>query len=161
MEQTPRNVIASLSIQDLTGPVRLALNDDQAATIDWTAQTLTGGMFPATVGVYHLSGTAVVNAQAVPWSLVLKVSQAHPWFMDPHSPAYWRREGLAYAADLLDQVTGDLVPVRRYGVEDRGDELWCWLELVQGQAATSWGLERRVLAARHFGTMAGRYATGQ
>jgi len=54
-----------------------------------------------------------------------------------------------------------LVPVRCYGVEDCGDEIWCWLEFLQGQSATSWGLERRGLAACHLGTMAGRYATGQ
>jgi hypothetical protein len=54
----------------------------------------------------------------VPWSLILKVSQAALGSPDPTSTWYWKREALVYQSGFLEQLTGGLVAARCYAVHE-------------------------------------------
>jgi hypothetical protein len=110
-------------------------------------------------GVWRLAGGD--------WSLVLKVVVRHAradrggdLVDEPGHFFFWRREPLAYASGMLDDLAGVRAP-RCYGVEERPDGSYhLWLEDVADDAG-GWTIERYALAARHLGRFNGAYAAGR
>jgi hypothetical protein len=79
---------------------------------------------------------------------------------EPGDWNYWKREALVYQSGILDAWDGELVPVRCYGITEPAHEsVWLWLEHVQEPPASTWTVERHILAARHFGQFNGAFCT--
>ncbi|MCA1725884.1 MAG: hypothetical protein LC748_16870, partial [Thermomicrobia bacterium] len=127
--------LAGLDRDSLIGPVRRALDDAAAELLDWRHEPLAYTVRnPAAGGVYRIAGHARTRGAVHPWSLILKVSHAPAgrtwpdgrvapagWGMNPTHSQYWRREALAYRSALLDDLPGDLIAPRCFGVDERGD----------------------------------------
>jgi hypothetical protein len=144
----------------LTDPVRRALNDPRVQVESWTATPLGGGFAMPAGGILRLAGTCSDGLSVRPWTLVLKeiVPPGGDSIVpdDPSEFSNWRREPLAYASGLLDDLPGGLVAPRCYGVEERPDgRYWLWLEDVGAIDVLDWTLETYALAARHLGAFNG------
>jgi hypothetical protein len=158
MEEQPHRLQA-INQTTLTPLVRQALGNDTLVVTTWTYQPIYGGagLF---AHIYRVAGTAQVEDQLVPWSLILKVSQAALGSSDPTSTWYWKREALVYQSGFLAQLAGGLVASRCYAVHEPTEgEVWVWLEELQDADGPHWSLERYGLAARHLGVFNGRYLT--
>jgi hypothetical protein len=127
--------------------VRAVLGREPGA---WRTSRLAPGAVRLGGGIHRLTGAD--------WSLVLKVVVRHARadrggdrVDEPGHFFYWRREPLAYASGLLDDLPGVRAP-RCRGVEERADgSYWLWLEDVVESDGAEWPLERYAVAARHLG----------
>jgi hypothetical protein len=125
---------------------------------EWRAARLAVGSSRGGGGIWRLAGAD--------WSLVLKVIVRHAradrggdLVDEPGHFFYWRREPLAYASGLLDDLPGLRAP-RCERVEERADGGYhLWLEDVADEGG--WTLERYALAARHLGRFNGAYPRGR
>lgn len=168
--------LQALDRDTLTKPVRRALADEAADLIDWRHEPLAHTVrTPISGGIYRLTGRARTRDGVHPWSLILKISRSPAghvwpdgrvapagWGMDPAHNQYWRREVLAYRSGLLDDLPGDLVAPRCFGVVERGeDTIWLWLEEMHETERRPWPLARYGVAARHLGQFNGAFLTGR
>lgn len=149
----------------LTPLVRNALENDAAKVVDWNYQAIPGSLGQAggqTYGVYRFEGTAQILDKRAPWSLILKaIGSSSIGKQEPSDWSYWKREALVFQSGLLNDLSGDLVAPRCFGVDEYpGQEFWIWLENIPERDA-SWSLERYGLAARHLGQFNGPYFMGQ
>ncbi len=98
----------------------------------------------------------------VQWSVVRKRLQSAAGHSDPADWDYWKREALAYEADLLRDLPEGFAAPTCFAVrvvDDRHIELW--LEDVHEASADPWPLARYGLAARHLGRFNGSYLAGR
>jgi hypothetical protein len=148
--------LQTIDSEDLTPIVRQALNSPNARVLDWQSTALIGGSAHAVtggIGIYRFFGTAQIEDQVLPWSVVLKArsSASKQAVHDPTSLHYWRRELLIYQCRLFDDVGGGFALPCCYGaVEHENGEQWLWLEYIE-ESKEIWPLERFALAARHLG----------
>lgn len=159
----------------LTPLVRQALEDDTVEVVDWDYKPIQGGISAEigwSYGIYRFSGFAQAQNKTVTWSLVLKATGASTAAsraadgelqrQQPSDHSYWKREVLVFQSGLLDELSGDLVVPRCFGVDEYpGQEFWIWLEDIPQEESSSWSLERYGLAARHLGQFNGAYFVGQ
>ena len=82
--------LKALSQTTLTPLVRQAVSNDAAVITTWTYQPVYGGV-GRYASIYRFAGSAQVGEQSIPWSLILKVSQATLGSRDPTSTQYWKR----------------------------------------------------------------------
>lgn len=156
--------IGDIDATQLTGLVQEALRSPTAEITHWEHRPVRYiNTETSNLGLYRFQGTAQVEGETSPWSMVLKAVQA-PVNMD--DPTYWnyhRREILAYQAGLLTDLPGDVLKAPRcLGVtEHRQGICWLWLEDVQDSTSPVWTLDEYGLAARHLGEFNGAYVTGQ
>ena len=100
----------------------------------WQVQPLSASSGAATAGVYRVSGTVTDDGTHLEWALVLKIIRPaaaawNPTAREIDHPIYWKREALAYASGLLDDLPGDIAAPRCFALEERADEsCWLWLE---------------------------------
>ena len=80
---------------------------------------------------------------------------------DPQGAFYWRREALAYTSGILGHLPEGFRAARCYGVQDRGDALWMWLEYVEGAPGQAWSREQTLQTVRRLGAFSGAYAAGR
>ncbi len=168
--------LETLERDSLIGPVRRALGDAAAEILDWQHAPLSyANRTPVSGGVYRVAGHARVQGAVHPWSLILKITRSPAgrswpdgrvapagWGTDPTHNQYWRREALAYRSGLLDDLPGDLVAPRCFGVDERSDDtIWLWIEEVHETERRPWPLARYGLAARHLGQFNGAYLSGR
>ncbi len=145
----------------LTPLVRRALENESVEVIDWHNQPLEGG-FGESYGIYRFQGKARSPDEILAWSLILKATGPAIGSQEPAAWNYWKREVLIYQSGLLDDLPGDLVAPRCFGVvEYPGQEFWLWLEDIAETGAGVWPLERYGLAARHLGQFNGAYLAGK
>jgi hypothetical protein len=141
---------------ELTAAVRMALDDPTAEVVTRADRVVGQGIGHATAGLYHLGGTARAHSGERSWSLFAKALRSDGADA-PHDPNYWRREALVYGSGMLDELRGELVAPRCYGVAEHGDgTVWLWLEDIVDAVRKPWPLERLALAARHLGAFHGR-----
>jgi hypothetical protein len=127
---------------------------------EWRAVRLAEGSHRGGGGVWRLTGAD--------WSLVLKAVVRHaradrggPMVDDPAHFFYWRREPIAYASGLLDDLPGVRAP-RCHRVEERADgSYWLWLEDLVDDFGAAWPLPRYAAAARHLGRFGGAFLHGR
>jgi Phosphotransferase enzyme family len=149
----------------ITQVVRTALQDPSLDVRDWSIEPLTGGFGEVTAtteGVCRVRGTAVAAGRPVRWSVVRKRLEGAPGDLDLVDWGYWKREALAYEADLLrDLPEGFAAPtcVAVHVIDDRHIEIW--LEDVHEASSDSWPPARYGLAARHLGRFNGSYLAGR
>ena len=160
--------LQSLKPETLAPLVRQSLNQPDLTLSEWQTARIQASSFGI---VYRLTGTALHAGQSIPWSLILKVvhnSDDAP--IDRSNPAnirYWKREPLVYQSGLLDDLPGNLVAPRSFGVvEQGGDEIWLWLEDIASAddpAADNapWSPDQYALTARHLGQFNGGFLTNR
>jgi hypothetical protein len=148
--------LQTIDSEDLTPIVRHALESPYARVLNWQSVPLTGGLghtVTSGIGIYRFFGTAQIEDQVLPWSVVIKTrsSASKQVIHDPTSLHYWKRELLIYQCRLFDDVGVGFALPRCYGtVEHEDGEQWLWLEYIE-ESKEIWPLERFGLAARHLG----------
>ncbi len=167
--------VAQLGAEVLTGVARRALHSETAEVAEWICAPLTYASTPlATLwsdGVYRVTGTATDAGREAPWGAVLKTyhtpadrplpdgtTVAREHADDEGTSHYWKREALAYASGLLEDLPGGIAAPRCLGVTELPEEhCWVWLEDVGDPDGGEWPLERYRLAAVHLGQFNGAY----
>jgi Phosphotransferase enzyme family len=150
----------------IAGVVRAALGN-QAELTDWHIESINPGMGAATGAMYRVTGSALVDRQAVPWSSILKVlnltaSSTNPASRAIDHPLYWEREALAYQSGLLEDLPGGLTAPRCLAVTRRADNaLWLWLDEAREHHGSRWPLNQYARAARCLGRFNGAYLAGR
>ena len=159
-------VIQSSDRAAIAGVVRAALGAT-AELVDWRMKAINPGMGSATGAMYRVTGSALVDRQAVPWSSILKVmsltaSNFNPASREVDHPLYWEREALAYQSGLLEDLPGWLTAPRCLAVTRRpGDALWLWLDEARDRYGPRWPLDQYASAARCLGRFNGAYLAGR
>ncbi|HEY0069045.1 MAG TPA: hypothetical protein VGE04_03660, partial [Chloroflexia bacterium] len=162
-----RSPLRGLERVTIAGIARRVLGSDTAELGDWRVEVVEASMGAATGGVYRVAGNAMCGGAKASWSVILKVVSAgapggHNDFRDEAHPLYWKREALAYASGLLDDLPGGIRAPRCYDVvEVDGDTVWLWLEEVQDEHAEGWSLEQYARAAECLGRFNGAYLAGR
>lgn len=146
---------------------RQALGSQTADLEEWRVEVVGAGMGAATGGIYRVTGRARDRGLGVPWSAMLKVvSLGTPGGQvaseDEAHPLYWKREALAYASGLLDDLPGGVRAPHCYAVVEIDEgTTWVWLEEVKDTGAGAWGLEQYARAAECLGRFNGAYLAGR
>lgn len=149
-----------LDEQMLAAILQLALDDETATVVTWTAQPLDGGFSGA--AVYRVQGRAQLVHQLTPWSFILKILSPATGGQAPTDFDYWQREALLYQSGLLADLPPDLVAPHCFAVVDMGDDTrWLWLEDMGEATEVAWPLQQYGLAARHLGQFNGAYLVGR
>ena len=130
---------------ELTRVVRRALESDSAEVAGWEVHPLNYDFTsPISAGIYRVAGRAKDAGRRVASSLVLKAVRSAAGATMPNGEVvprdlpdgpsffgYWKREPLAYGADLLSELPGSPTAPRCYGLSERTDgTIWLWLEVV-------------------------------
>jgi hypothetical protein len=158
--------VHSVDTATLTGVVRQALGDHQAALRTWQAAPIgvpVGSGF--TAGLYRVTGTAACGDHDVPWSVVLKLIRRPPGatsYDQPSGTPYWRREACFYESALPAALVGGLSAPRCFAVVPQPDDaVALWLEDIADHYHDGWppALYHRV--ARHLGQFNGDYLAGR
>lgn len=122
-----------------------------------------GSQVAGGLGVFRLVGSAKIEGQPYPWSVIAKVVSGSGVSGDANPSAwnYWKREILAYRSDLFNELSGNLVAPKCYGVTEHPNDEWrIWLEDIL-ETPKTWTLERHGIAARHLGQFNGAYLTSR
>jgi len=160
MNNTPE--INDIDPTILTAPVRQALDAPTAEIIQWERDSIRYiNTEKSNLGLYRFRGTANVDGQARPWSVVLKAVRAPLHDADPSFWNYHRREILAYQDSLLAELPGGLLAPRCLGSSQYSDGVcWLWLEDIVDSSGQAWSLDEYRLAARQLGRFNGAYLVG-
>jgi hypothetical protein len=151
----------------LTRVVRMALASDTAEVERWQVRPAGASRGAATAGVYRVSGIAYDHGTPAAWAVMLKVIRPAAAAFNPavramDHPIYWKREVLAYASGLLDDLPGGIAAPRCFAVEERADEsCWLWLEEILDDFSARWPLLQYAQAARTLGHFNGAYLVGR
>lgn len=167
--------VARLDPEILAGVARRALCSETAEVVGWSCEPLAYAVSPMAAlwsdGVYRVAGVATNAGREARWSTVLKTYHSPAGRPLPNGSVvpkedaddetqshYWRREPLAYASGLLEDLPGAISAPRYLGVTELPDEhCWVWLEDVGGADVREWPLERYRLTAAHLGSFNGAY----
>src|SRR5262245_53718262 len=132
MGETFQTRLQAVNSGVLTPLVRRAIARADAEVNHWQCEPLIGGlgnMAAGGLGIYRFFGSALVERQRLPWSLVIKSNSgtAERATHDVASELYWRREILAYQSGLLDELRGGLAAPHCFEViEYPNQEYWLW-----------------------------------
>jgi hypothetical protein len=135
--------------------VRQVMRRDDVELLGWELHTLSSLLGAAALSTVHrLSGTARVGGERCPWSLILKIL-ARP--SGAAAVAGWDREIAAFRSGLLEDLPRGLVAPRCFGIDERSEAIWIWMEdVAQADGGGRWPVARFGLAARHLGRFSGR-----
>ena len=149
-----------LTTTEIAPPVRRHLGREDSSIRDWTCRRLVGG--GEGLGVWRLSGGALIANTLHPWSTILKGWP--PQETDP-APSTWNwphREMELYRSGLLADLPGGIQAPACYGETERPDgSVWLWLENITDQSEGPWPLDRYTEVARHLGQFNGAYVAGR
>jgi hypothetical protein len=146
----------------LTPLVRAILDNGAAEVMNWEVTPIVQSK-TSPAAVYRIAGSAQTGDGVLPWSLVLKESQAkvsstsvgHNTSHDPKSQWYWKRELLLYQSGLFDELPEGFATPQVYCIEDEPEFNRIWMEDVREDVGTIWPLEHYGQVARHFGRFNG------
>jgi hypothetical protein len=111
-------------------------------------------------GLFLFRGSGQDQQGTRPWSVVLKIIRDRGFGSDPSFNWYWKREALAYASGLLNDLPGPLRAARGYGVQEFEGEAWLWIEHLVDRLDGHWGLAQHVFAAEQLGQFNGAFLNG-
>jgi hypothetical protein len=145
----------------LTPIVQKVLEDEQAEIVDFSCQSIHGGLEVASC-ITRICGTASCGRKLVSWSVILKAVAPSPRNDDPQGVWYWKREALAYKGKFLHSLPRGLAAPRCYEiVKQPGGGVWLWLEDCGEELLTRWPLEYYRVVARRLGRFNGTYLAEQ
>jgi hypothetical protein len=111
-------------------------------------------MNPMTGGLFRFSGLGRDPAgtrEDRTWSVLLKIL-IHPGGeekeQDQQAGTYWKREILACQSCLLEGLPGPLTAPRCYGVIEKTNQTWIWMEYIIEAAPRRWEMDHFAFAAR-------------
>jgi hypothetical protein len=148
----------------LTVVVRQAQRSPAFDLLDWSVAPLNHQkIIDTTGGLYRFSGQGQDAAGVRPWSVVLKIVNQPSGEMcqSPREWCYWQRELLAFQSGTLAALPGPLRAPRCYGVTEREDGGWIWMEHISEATGQRWSLADFGRAAAHLGRFAGAFLTGR
>jgi hypothetical protein len=130
--------------------------------LDWTVDPLEHEkIIDTTGGLYRFSGYGRDGGATKPWALVLKIiHRPKEGCSDRREWCYWKRELLAFQSGLLSDLPAGLVAPRCYGMTERDDGGWLWLEHVVESTERRWSLEHYHHAAQQSGRFGGAFLSG-
>jgi hypothetical protein len=152
---------------ELIPPLRRMYASDNVVVIEAESQA-PAGIGTTGAAVVRLAGSAVVDGQHRPWSLIRKrlVSpesrQADPSARQeaPSGVNYWKREFALYQSGLLDALPDGFSAPLCFHVEETSDACTFWMEEV-GDEIPIWPLSGYGVAAQHLGLFNGLSLTTQ
>jgi hypothetical protein len=162
MSQDYTTPSATIDLSTLLPPLKRMFGREDVTAIKWDQRTPGGTAGTSGGAVTLLTGTATVDGQPRPWSLVRKRlvppagRQADP-SARRHTPSgynYWRRELLCFQSGLLDDLPEGFAAPRCYYAEETADGCTLWMEEIRDEISL-WPLERYGTAARHLGHWSG------
>jgi hypothetical protein len=110
-------------------------------------------------GLFQFSGRGRDGNSERVWTVVLKASPEPGADLAPSNMWYDKREVYAMQSSLLAQLPHDaLCAPRCYGVEERGDCNWIWMEYIFDVSPKVWTIDQYVTAARYIGRFNGAVA---
>jgi hypothetical protein len=117
-----------LSAGDITPALRRQSGDDTAAVLTWASDRLVGGAGEG-MGVWRVSGNAIVHGAPRPWSMVLKGWSSPAGDTDPTTFNWPLREMELYSSGVLTDLPGGIRAPTCFGDLQREDgSAWVWLE---------------------------------
>lgn len=155
--------LQQLDIMLLTDVVRQDQRSPTFEIADWTVEPINfAKILDTTGGLYRFSGRGNDRQGIRPWSIVLKMLNRPPQDdVDPRDVFYWKRELLAFQSGLLADLPKAVRAPRCYGVIERDDGGWLWMEHIVQSTERRWSLEHFQRAAHQFGRFGGAYLTGK
>lgn len=159
MEQN--EILKSINSNMLKSIVAKVLDDDSIEIINWNSEILSGG----TIGdVFLIKGSALSNAvkesnseipNSIHWAVTLKVLRERVRFGDPES---WSREVEMYQSDIFNKLSSNIRVPKCLGIsKNENNEIWLWMEYVNGKTGNELYLEDYGLVSRHLGELQGSY----
>jgi hypothetical protein len=133
---------------------------DDATVNAWSAEPLAGGA-GETLGVWRVTGEAIVDGDLTPFTIILKGWPAPGGDGDPTAWDWPHRELRACASGVLDQLPAGIAAPRCLG-EMRGIDgtIWAWMTPISTGALARWELEHFGQVARRLGQFNGAYLAG-
>jgi hypothetical protein len=126
---------------------------------DWRCAAVGGGL--GGQGVFRVAGTATVNGDAIPWSLMLKVLRRADANRHPTDLGYWLREREVVESGFAAELPAGLASPRCYAVVDvSASEAHLWFEDLGGHEATRLDVDQWAAVARSFGRWQAPYLGG-
>jgi hypothetical protein len=154
--------LKAVDLAVLTEVVRKDQHNPELKILDWTVKPISHEkIIDTTGGLFRFSGQGRSTRGIEPWTVVLKcINDPKQWGQQPGEWAYWRREILVFQSDLLEQLPAGIRAPRCYGVMERENEAWVWIEHIHESTGKQWSLETFQRTARHLGRFQGTYLTG-
>jgi hypothetical protein len=146
----------------LTDVVRQDQHNLDLVLLDWTVEPLSHEkIIDTTGGLFCFSGQSQNSKGIRPWKVVMKcINNPKEPNEDPRVWYYWRREILAFQSGFLSQLPPGVRAPRFYGVMEKENGAWIWMEHIQETTGKHWSLEYFWRAARHLGSFQGKYLSG-
>lgn len=131
--------------------------------LEWTVEPIRFAKINfVTDGLFRFSGRGEDARGVRPWSVVLKiVNKPKDGMGNPRSVFYWKRELLAFQSGILEDIPDAVRVPCCYGVMERDDGGWLWIEHIHESTERRWSLEHFGRAAFQFGRFGGAYLTGR
>ncbi len=146
----------SLDYATLDPLVKRALNHEKAEPLEWRWAPIAYHAYLLERTLVRFIGTAAVDGEVVPWSMVLK--RTRPPQDGQSADNGWQREALAYRSGVLAHLPHGLTTPRVFDVvEDADGATWLWLEDVADCFGGAWPLAQYGCAACHLGRFNGAY----
>ncbi|MGH4121393.1 MAG: phosphotransferase [Clostridium sp.] len=157
-------ILKGIDSEMLKSIVVKVVEDDSIEIINWSSEILSGG----TIGdVFLIKGTCIKNTMSelnsetsscIEWSVILKILKERTRFGDPES---WSREVKMYQSDIFNNLSSNIrVPKCLSISKNENNEIWLWMEHVNGKTGNELSLEDYGLVSRHLGELQGRYMQG-
>jgi hypothetical protein len=152
---------AWLSDTALVAPVARLTGRDAVTIARWSCEPITGGM-GETIGVWRVTGMAVVDNADAPFTVILKGWSVPPGSDDATAWDWPHRELRAYTSGLLEDLPGDIdAPACLAEVTAADGSVWAWLSPMSDGALACWDAGHFALVARKLGRFNGAYLTGE
>jgi hypothetical protein len=151
----------TIDLAYLTGLVQAFVNAQAAEIRLGTVNRVQGG-FEFGSSIYRLRGTALVDEEKRPWSLIIKTIKPEADSADPDGYRYWRREIQAYQSGILYDLPGQITAPRLYAIDEKPDgSVWIWMEDIQDELEHPWSIQHYARIAQHLGASNGAYLAGR
>lgn len=164
MSQEMTDLFDSFDPNLLTAVVRQEQRSPDFVLLDWSVEPLSHAkIIRTTGGLYHFHGHGEDGNGIRPWSVVLKIVNHPPGEMcqSPREWCYWRRELLAFQSGMLGGLPDPVRAPRCYGVTERENGGWLWMEYIAESTGRRWSLADFGRAAFQLGRSAAAYLNGR
>jgi len=115
-----------------------------------------------TGGVYRVQGTAIVDAQEMHWSTILKIiKQESEEKNNIQHHNYWKREIMVNKSGILNSIPKNINTPKCYWIEEISNGVaMLFMEEINGNNHSNWSKEDLMFIAKQLGEYQGMYVTG-
>ena len=149
-----------LSIDDLTTPLRRMTGARHLDVTSWAMTRLVGGGGEG-IGVWRITGQALLDDMPGTWSLVVKGCTIPADDADPGAFNWPQREMELYRSGVIADLPGGIRAPTCYGSLRRDDgSIWVWLEDITGDTVGPQTMDDYAAVSRRLGQFNGAYLNG-